>query len=140
MPFLTLALIFQGCGKTGNPVPPDLVMQNGITDLTARIERGAVVLNWSIAGKVADVARFRILRSERDIKNDCVACYREQTLLADLPIGDGRLQTEGQGVFTYRDLEVVSGHVYAYVIFSCDLSQHCSAASNTSEIGFQNKE
>ena len=140
MPFLTLALIFQSCGKTGDPVPPDLVMRKGITNLTARIERGGVVLNWNIAGKVADVARFRILRSERDIKNDCAACYRKQAVLADLPIGDGRLQTDGKGVLTYRDMEVVSGHAYTYVIFSCDASQHCSAASNTAEIEFRNKE
>lgn len=54
VPFLTLVLIFQGCGKMGDPVPPHLVMRKGITGLIARIETGRVVLNGSIAGKGVD--------------------------------------------------------------------------------------
>jgi hypothetical protein len=55
VPSLTSALIFQGCGKMGDPVPPNLVLRKEITNLTTHIEMVGMVLNWSIAGKGIDI-------------------------------------------------------------------------------------
>jgi len=40
MAVLTLALLCQGCGKTGDPMPPDVAMSKRVADLAVRPEKG----------------------------------------------------------------------------------------------------
>ncbi len=133
---LFFVLFCQGCGKKGDPLSPDLLMPKRVTDLTAWIERGGVTLNWSISVNGSDVSRFRVLKSERDVKNACRSCYNKQAVIAELPLEDGEQQTIRKGNFSYRDTEVVYGHSYIYVLYSCDASKRCSGASNTAEIEY----
>lgn len=51
MVVLTLALLCQGCGKTGDPMPPDVAMSERVADLAVRPEKEGALLNWSITGK-----------------------------------------------------------------------------------------
>jgi hypothetical protein len=133
---LFFVLFSQGCGKKGDPLPPDFTMPKEVTNLTARIDGIGVTLNWSISGKGSDVSRFRILRSERDAKNACRSCYGEQAIIAEFSVEDGELQTTNEGSFSYRDIEVVYGRSYAYFIYSCDGLRHCRGGSNTAEIEY----
>lgn len=137
---LLLALALSSCGKIGDPIPPDIFFPQSITDLTAQVEKRAVVLRWSMKDRSGTTARIRILRNERDTNGECPGCYREYTQLVDTPLNDARFRQPEKDVFYYHDGEVRSGYSYSYLIVACDALNYCSEKSNMAETDFQEKD
>lgn len=137
---LLFVISLSSCGKIGDPIPPDIVFPQAITDLTAQTEKRAVVLRWSMKGRSGRAARIRILRNERDTNGECPGCYREYTQLVDTPLNDARIQQPDKDFFYYHDGEVRSGYSYSYLIVLCDALNYCSEKSNVAETDFQEKD
>jgi hypothetical protein len=130
----------QGCGKKGDPRPPDVPPPVAISDLSAtRIESG-VYLRWSIPDTKGGLQNFKIQRSELDKeRSSCIDCPREFAVIADISLNDPVLKKEEGNSFGYLDLQVKAGYFYAYQIIACDMARHCSEASNIEEIKIGNK-
>lgn len=62
---LLLAVGAAACGKTGPPVAPETRLPQPVSDLTAVVEDGGVVLTWTNPGRRADNTALRDLTSAR---------------------------------------------------------------------------
>ncbi len=126
-----------GCGKKGNPVPPEIIIPVAISDLSVKIAEGGVALNWSVDGNNVDVAEFKIYRSDLEIEGDsCPDCPRKYSLIADLFSKDPKLTREGERGISYHDPSVKAGCLYSYKVVMCDSSGYCSGGSNIAEIKY----
>lgn len=108
-----LLMIFTGCGKKGDPLPPRARLPAAIADLKASAVPEGIVLNWSLTGPT-DGGGFRIIRSETAAGNACPGCPQDYRMLVTLAVADNRLGREGGGRFRYVDAAVAAGFFYSY--------------------------
>lgn len=131
---MTMALLFQACGKKGDPMPPQVKVPT-IADLGASSAQEGIVLDWSLGGPAGSVAGFKLLRNEIESGSQaCVSCPQEYRPYATVPIADGRLQGGAERKFRYIDGDVRVGSSYHYRIAACDRAGHCGEASNDAAI------
>jgi hypothetical protein len=75
---LALLLIFTGCGKKGDPLPPAVRIPAAIADLKASSLPEGILLRWSFPGEFDRSDGFRILRSKTETGGGtCPGCPRE---------------------------------------------------------------
>lgn len=131
--FLTVFCL--GCGKKGNPVPPEITTPAAVSDLSVRTAEEGIILGWSVPKSNTDVAGFKIYRSEMEIEGDsCPGCPREYSLIADLSCHDPKLGREGERDVSYLDSNVKTGCLYSYKVMTCNSSGYCSGEANIAEI------
>jgi len=58
---ILLAVVGAGCGKTGPPVAPERRLPTAVSELSAVVEGGAVILTWSNPGTRMDGSRLKDL-------------------------------------------------------------------------------
>jgi len=134
---LLLAAAWTGCGKKGDPLPPDLVLPSAVYEL--RVERVAdgVRVAWTLPEGERDLRRFIVQRSEFETLLDrCPDCPREYRMLADLRAGDPRLLRTGERGMAYLDRDVRTGRLYLYRILVCNGGGACSDPSLPADIKF----
>ncbi|MDO9529513.1 MAG: hypothetical protein Q7J27_10195 [Syntrophales bacterium] len=132
-----LTVFYLGCGKKGNPVPPEIKIPKAVNDLSVKIAEGEIVLAWSVPESNTDVAEFKIYRSALEVEGDsCVGCPREYLLIAELSSGDPKLLKEAKGKINYLDSKVKAGWLYSYKIEICNSDGYCSGDSNIAEIKY----
>jgi hypothetical protein len=133
----SLTLFCLGCGKKGNPVPPEIKNPESVNDLSVKIAEGKIILAWSVRESNTDVAEFKIYRSALEIEGDsCVGCPRDYLLIAELSSGDPKLLQEAKGKIKYLDSKVKAGWLYSYKIEICNTDGYCSGDSNITEIKY----
>lgn len=126
-----------GCGKKADPRCPTGIRPTAVADLGAVIKESTVELSWTIRGDKEDNSIFRIVRGELEIEgDDCPACPRHYSQLAELSFQDTRLIWRGRQSIIYRDSNVKGGHRYSYKVLLCRPSGTCSEESNLAEITF----
>lgn len=126
---LMLSLIWVGCGKKVDPVPPQVRLPL-IADLGVRSLPEGIVLGWSLTDP-ADGIGFKILRSvTREGSEACPGCPREHHPFVTLSLADDRLKREGGKSFRYVDADVGIGGFYSYRIAVCNRRGNCGEASN----------
>jgi len=127
----TLLLSATGCGKKGDPVPPQARIPAPITDLKVDSIQGGVALVWSIQDSRGDIGSFKILRSVTlDGSLACPGCPQDYRPFAILKPTDDGLRREGEKGFRYHDSDVRDGGYYSYRIAVCNRTGQCSVASN----------
>lgn len=80
-----------GCGRKGPPVPPQWVAPVAVSDLTARVDKGQVTLNWSVPA-AKDAPRpegYRIYRADLG-PADCADCPLLFAKIGELPLDTRR--------------------------------------------------
>lgn len=135
---IAVSLVFlAGCGKKADPRCPAGIRPAAVADLDAVIKENTVELSWTIRGDKADNSIVRIVRSELEIEgDDCPACPRNYSRLAELSFQDTKLIWRGPQSVIYRDSNVKGGHRYSYKVLLCGPSGTCSKESNLAEIIF----
>ncbi len=125
-----LLMFCLSCGKKGDPVPPKIVSLAAVSDLSAMVAEGGIVLDWSIPENNTDVDGFKIYRSELKIAgSSCPGCPREYFFIADLPCRDPKLVR-----LSYLDSNVKVGCLYSYNVVIYNSSGYCSDESNIAVI------
>lgn len=128
-----------GCGKKGNPRPPELVAPERISDLRAEPQPRGVVLTWDRprrymdGNEIRDLGAFVLFRKEIPADTSCPDCpvpYRER---ATVEVED-RERFIKKKQYRFVDAEVVSGKTYRYRILSRLLDGTLSEPSNEVEI------
>ncbi|MEK7375201.1 MAG: hypothetical protein AABZ85_09300 [Thermodesulfobacteriota bacterium] len=127
---LLLILIFTGCGKKGDPLPPQVLLPAAIVDLSAASLPEEVLLRWSLPDSIDGSFAFKILRSGTVAGDACPGCPQKYLTLGTLAPADRRLGREGERGFRYIDTAVRTGHFYSYRVAVCDPAGHCGEASN----------
>lgn len=131
---LLAILIFTGCGKKGDPLPPRVSLPV-VSDLAAGSAPERVVLTWTVAQRTGKIGGFKILRSVTPRGADaCPGCPQDYRPFRHVMLGDERLTREGGGSFRYVDTEVRAGGYYSYRVAVCDGSRHCGEASNVGAV------
>ena len=137
---LVLAVVLMatwGCGKKGDPRPPELATPKTITDLTARSAPTGIILTWDrpteyVDGTaLKDLASFVIFRKE--VSQSCPDCpvpYRQLTTV----FVEDRDKFAQKKQYRYDDQEVRPKAIYRYRISSQLLDGSLSAPSNEVEI------
>ena len=87
---ILMILVFAGCGKKGDPIPPRIKLPV-VTDLAAASLPEGILLGWSLGVRPDGIGRFKILRSvtirgERSVSGVSAG-------LSPLPRGDARRWT-----------------------------------------------
>ncbi len=138
--FLVLALVLvaaSGCGKKGDPRPPELATPKTITDLRARSVPTGIILTWDrpteyVDGTaLKDLASFVIFRKE--VSQSCPDCpvpYRQLTTV----FVEDRDKFAQKKQYRYDDQEVRPKAIYRYRISSQLLDGTLSAPSNEVEV------
>ena len=126
-----------GCGKKANPLPPDVILPKGVSQLSVHRTGEGIGLAWTMPAEAAGVTGFRILRSELETAGgDCPGCPREYALLADLSPGARELVRESGGKYRYNDFMVKRGRLYSYRVVACHGSGICSDAPDSVELKY----
>ena len=134
---LLIAAAWTGCGKEGDPLPPDLVLPAAVHDL--RVERAAdgVRVAWTVPERERGPRRFVVQRSEfATVLDRCPDCPRDYRVAADLAPGDPRLLKTGERGTAWLDREVRTGRLYFYRVLLCGSGGVCSDPSLPADIKF----
>jgi len=128
--FIMMILVFAGCGKMGDPIPPRIKLPV-VNDLAATSLPEGILLGWSLDVRPDGIGRFKILRSVT-IRGEeaCPGCPQDYRPFRTVTPGDGRLRREGATGFRYTDTDVKGGSFYSYRIVVCDHSDSCGEMSN----------
>lgn len=130
-----LVVLFQACGKKGDPVPPRLILPPAVTDLKASWVNGSLNLVWTMPDEKTDISRVRILRSDLEIAGDeCPGCPRMYAPVEDLSPRDSKIIRESDRVVRYVDNGVKASWLYTYKVVFCDSYGNCGRDSNAAEI------
>jgi hypothetical protein len=128
---LALLLIFTGCGKKGDPLPPAVRIPAAIADLKASSLPEGILLRWSFPGEFDRSDGFRILRSKTETGGGtCPGCPREYLTIEKIAVDDSRLGREGKNGFRYLDTRVEGGRFYGYRVVIRDRLGHEGEESN----------
>ncbi len=129
---LMVGLIFAGCGKKGDPMPPRIKLPI-VADLAAASLPEGIALGWSLGESTDGIGKFKILRSVTSNGQEaCPACPQDYRPFRELLLSDGRLRREGATGFRYIDTDVTAGSFYSYRIVICNRGGYCGEASNES--------
>ena len=134
---LMILLAGLGCGKKGDPRPPELATPKTITDLRARSGPNGISLTWErrteyVDGKeLKDLASFVIFRKE--VSQSCPDCPVPYRPLTTVHVED-RDKFAQKKQYRYDDQEVRPKAIYRYRISSQLLDGSLSAPSNEVEI------
>jgi hypothetical protein len=127
---LAVIIIFAGCGKKGDPIPPRIKLPI-VTDLTTVSVPEGIVLNWSLEIRADGIAGFKILRSMMNRGEDaCPGCPQDYRPFREVALADERLHRMGAIGFRYIDTDVRGGSFYSYRIAVCNRTGNCGEASN----------
>jgi hypothetical protein len=131
-------LFVPGCGKKGDPIiPAQLRLPAAISDLSAVPSAEGMVLRWQAPFPVVPAGSFRILRSDTKAAEACPGCPQDYRTLVQLPLGDGRLQRDGERGIRYFDGSVRAGYFYSYRVTLCNPRGDCAEASNAAQGVYQ---
>jgi hypothetical protein len=127
---LMAVLIFAGCGKKGDPMPPRIKLQI-VADLAATSVPAGIILGWSLDVLADGVGGFKILRSVTNQGTEaCPGCPQDYRPFREVALTDGRLRREGTTGFRYTDTDVEKGSFYSYRIAVCNRNGYCGESSN----------
>ena len=116
-----LALVSTGCGKKGDPRAPELAMPQPIKNLTAKPDRGGILLTWNrpseyIDGKpLTDLTGFVIFR--KDLSPTCPDCPVPYRPLTSVNVED-REKFVKQKQYRYIDDNARAQMTYRYRVSS----------------------
>ncbi len=127
---LMVTLIFSGCGKKGDPIPPRIKFPV-VNDLATVSLPEGIALSWLLDVLKDDIGGFKILRSVTIRGSEaCPGCPQDYRPFRDVALTDGRLHREGAVGFRYVDTDVRGGSFYSYRIGVCNRAGSCGEASN----------
>jgi predicted small lipoprotein YifL len=120
-----------GCGKKGDPVPPQFKPLPAIVDLKTASAPEGIVLSWSLPSPGVPIGSFKLSRSVTvDGSQACPGCPQDYRPFGTITMADERLRREGDKGFRYADRDVRDGSYYSYRLSLCNRTGQCSAASN----------
>jgi len=136
---LCIGILFvPGCGKKGDPIiPAQLRLPAAIGDLSAVSSPAGMILRWQAPFPLDQAGGFRILRSDTKAAEACPGCPQDYRILVQLPLGDGRLQRDGEKGIRYFDGSVRAGYFYSYRVTLCNTRGDCGEASNAAQGVYQ---
>jgi fibronectin type 3 domain-containing protein len=142
-----LALV--GCGKRGNPVPPQVRAPRAVSDLRAVTRHDSIELSWSlprrrIDGKpLFDPGVAKLYRTEDSgsgepraamLVKDRIAGYTE---VARFPLSEAAAAERREAHMVYTDRrDLTFGRRYTYVVITSDARGHVSAPSARTSVTF----
>jgi hypothetical protein len=127
---LLLTMIFTGCGKKGDPIPPQVKLPI-VTGLAVASLPEGIVLSWSLDARTEGFGGFKILRSVMSRGDEaCPGCPQDYRPFKELALADGSLRRQGATGFRYIDTDVRGGRFYSYRIAVCNPVGSCGEASN----------
>jgi hypothetical protein len=126
-----------GCGKKGDPRPPELATPKTITDLRARSAPSGIILTWDRPTEYVDGTALKDLGSfvifRKEVSQSCPDCpvpYRQLTTV----FVEDRNKFAQKNQYRYDDQEVRPKAIYRYRVSSQLLDGSLSAPSNEVEI------
>jgi len=134
---MLLAAFPAGCGKKGDPLPPDVVVPAAAYDLRLEKASEGVRISWTLPEKERDLKRVVLQRSEFETVLDrCPECPQNFRILADLRPDDPELVRTGTTGMSYLDRDVGTGRLYLYRVLVCNGGGACSDPSAAAEVKY----
>jgi hypothetical protein len=134
---VVLLIAAWGCGKKGDPRPPELATPKTITGLRARSAPAGIILTWDRPTEYVDGTALKDLGSfvifRKEVSQSCPDCpvpYRQLTTV----FVEDRDKFAQKRQYRYDDREVRPKAIYRYRVSSQLLDGSLSAPSNEVEI------
>jgi len=135
---LALVFSFMGCGKKGDPIYPQVVYPDAVSDLGVTLRDGGMDLAWNLPTEGGDSAYVRVFKSEVPLDGTfCATCPRTFTLINEFSSEDPILSKREGGTMGYRDGEIRKGFLYSYRVQLCTSPDVCSEESNVAEARYE---
>ncbi|MGE4561116.1 MAG: hypothetical protein AB7E77_13015, partial [Desulfobulbus sp.] len=86
-----VTLACAGCGYKDDPVPPQYVIPQAVTDLRAELDDQGATLSWSYprktitGGPVEEIEGFKLFQAEIPVDDFCPSCPIPYRAAVDVP-------------------------------------------------------
>jgi len=117
---LAFVILAGGCGVKAPPIPPDVLVPKGATDLRGTVKEETFELTWSMpkanrdGSKPVDLVRFLVLR--RDETRGCPECPGEFQVRAELDLRSPEGYLLEKNTVTWVDRDLKEGVIYMYKV------------------------
>lgn len=117
---IAFVIIAAGCGVKAPPIPPDVLVPKGATDLRGTVMEETFELTWTMpkanqdGSKPVDLVRFLVLR--RDETRGCPECPGEFKVKADLDLRSQKGYRLEKNTVTWVDRDLTEGVIYMYKV------------------------
>lgn len=136
--FISLFLLWLGCGVKEPPIPFDLIVPKPVGDLAVLVREGRVILHWSLprentdGSDLVDLVGFKVLRESLE-GEECRGCPERLVPVGEVVLGSGEGHwTEGGRVF-WADRGLRAGKRYRYRVVAFNRRGHLGQESNAVE-------
>jgi predicted small lipoprotein YifL len=128
------------CGRKGDLIVPGTVLPKAVTDLSAQLKPGAVILSWTEPDKnnrnepLTDLAGFMVLRAEIPKGETGCPCAFEKVGYVDLEFPKDAV-VNGKKV-VWADRRGIFGRRYAYKVVPVNKDEFSGEATETRPLNF----
>jgi hypothetical protein len=137
--FISLFLLWLGCGVKEPPVSFDRIVPKAIRDLGALVRETRVILHWSPPGEntdgsdLVDLVGFKVLRGPLE-GEECRGCPEGLVPVAEVVLGSGEGHWIEAGRVFWADRELRAGERYRYRVVAFNRRGHLGEESNAVEV------
>jgi hypothetical protein len=137
--FMSLFLLWVGCGRKGPPVSLDRIVPKVVTDLEASVREEQVILQWSLpkentdGSRLVDLQGFRVLRESFE-GEECKGCPERLVPIAEGDLASGEHFVMKADRAFWFDEGLRAGRTYRYRVLAFNRRGHFSQVSNKVEV------
>jgi len=131
---LAFIILAGGCGVKAPPIPPDVLVPKGATDLRGTVKEEIFELTWSLpktnvkGSEPVDLVRSLVFR--RDETRGCPECPGEFKVRAELDLRSPEGYRLEKNTVTWVDKDLKEGVIYMYKVVGVNHWGYKSTPSN----------
>lgn len=140
---ITLAMS-AACGRKSALIPPGTVLPEAVSDLTAGMQNGRVILAWTMpardtsGSRLTGLAGFVVMRTEGPADGSGCMCEFAPVATIDLALPEGAVVIGNRIAWTDTDPAVVPGKRYAYKVAAFNSDDYQGPGSGEVRFMFAN--
>jgi len=115
-------LVNAGCGRKGNPVPPEFANAAPVVTLLGRVAENGVVLDWNVPAKtyqgkeLTALSGFMVKRRKAASANEAESDFDSFTIISEVPLRGATYKEQLAAAYSFTDSSSQKGVAYEYQV------------------------